>query len=118
QRVENELNDIKKKIEDLALNYITLSAKLKDIERTDWFQKTKTRIYFDKQKLYLQYANRFAEVPISYSSIESLTPYENVNIYSKAKNPALYLTNVKEVFTKKEDKKEKEKTIEERIKEI
>ncbi|CAG8845343.1 23006_t:CDS:2, partial [Gigaspora margarita] len=81
------------------------------------------------------------EVLISNSGIESLTLYEDVDVYSEGgdtfdefdyeeeeleelkeeninKNPALYFTNIEEVSTKKEDNEEKEKTIDERIKEI
>ncbi|CAG8802626.1 44472_t:CDS:2, partial [Gigaspora margarita] len=84
---------------------------------------------------------KLVEVPISNSGIESLIPYEDVDVYSESgdtfdefdykeeeledleeeninKNPVQYLTNIEEVPTKKEDKEEKEKTVEERIKEI
>ncbi|CAG8686015.1 1451_t:CDS:2, partial [Gigaspora margarita] len=89
----------------------------------------------------LKNPKRKPKVPISNSGIKSLTPYEDIDVYSESgdtfdefdyeeeeledleeeninKNPALYLTNIEEVSTKKDDKKEKEKTVKERIKEI
>ncbi|CAG8856134.1 45306_t:CDS:2, partial [Gigaspora margarita] len=59
-----------------------------------------------------------AEVPISNSGIESLTFYENVNVYSKAENPVLYFTNIEEVSTKKKDEKEKNKFLEKEIQDM
>ncbi|CAG8636536.1 3846_t:CDS:2, partial [Gigaspora margarita] len=130
QRVENKLSDIKKRIEGLALNYATLSAKLKDTKsnqpQENMYRRYNQNNYKWEKKGGIEcrkcgergHIARNLEVPISNSRIESLTPYEDIDVYSEAENPALYLTNIEEVPTKKEDKEEKEKTIEERIKEI
>ncbi|RIB29474.1 hypothetical protein C2G38_2155250 [Gigaspora rosea] len=81
---------------------------------TYWFQKTKARIHF---KLYLQYANKSTEILISNSGTEGINPHEEEDFYKE--NPALYLTNIEEVPTKKDkEDKDKEKSIKELIKEI
>ncbi|CAG8510750.1 31934_t:CDS:2 [Gigaspora margarita] len=50
---------------------------------TEWFQKTKARIHFDEQKLYLKYADRLAEIKISNSGNEDLKPRKDEDNYSE-----------------------------------
>ncbi|CAG8783670.1 4957_t:CDS:1, partial [Gigaspora margarita] len=48
---------------------------------TNWFQKAKARLYFDKQKLNLHYLNQLAEVPISNNGIKTLVLYQKDDKY-------------------------------------
>ncbi|CAG8781668.1 772_t:CDS:1, partial [Acaulospora morrowiae] len=71
------------KIKDVGITIqgVTIPVKLRVIESrdetlllgTDWFQKTKARIHFDEQKIFLRYQGKELEIPISHNGVEELT---------------------------------------------